>query len=355
MGQVIYDSDKKTAPFTVPDNMRPCVSVIIPFNPKMVTKSQLRVTLKNAYDEVKRQLLSDNYQEDVSFEILSRLQHAIDDLDYTTHKESIAIFISASVEKVYYLTIPVEEKIVVDTSFKIRNLVLNKKDKHEFLLLVISAKKEKIFVGNREHLTQIILNRSNSLKRDLAERVGNFSDKKAEKETELKNFLKYIDNSLDLILKIYPLPLFIMTTKKTMGFFRQITKHDQFITGYVHGNFESASEYDLRNALEPQIENWRAVKEKDVRNRLGVAQNDLKLVTGVENVWNHANRKLGRLLVVEKDLNYPAHGNSEDTAPTKDVVDDIIEKVLESGGDVEFVDELKDYNHIALIEYYHNN
>jgi hypothetical protein len=38
----------------------------------------------------------------------------------------------------------------------------------------------------------------------------------------------------------------------------------------------------------------------------------------------------------------------------KDAVDDIIEKMLEYGGDVEFVDEgvLKDYDHIALIKYY---
>jgi hypothetical protein len=35
-------------------------------------------------------------------------------------------------------------------------------------------------------------------------------------------------------------------------------------------------------------------------------------------------------------------------------VDDVIEKVLENGGDVEFVDEgvLKDYHHIALILFY---
>ena len=38
----------------------------------------------------------------------------------------------------------------------------------------------------------------------------------------------------------------------------------------------------------------------------------------------------------------------------KDAVDDVIEKVLKNGGDVEFVDEglLKDYQHIALIQYY---
>ena len=38
----------------------------------------------------------------------------------------------------------------------------------------------------------------------------------------------------------------------------------------------------------------------------------------------------------------------------KDAVDDVIEKVLENGGDVEFVEEglLNDYQQIALIQYY---
>ena len=38
----------------------------------------------------------------------------------------------------------------------------------------------------------------------------------------------------------------------------------------------------------------------------------------------------------------------------KDAVDDVIEKVLENGGDVEFVDTglLEDHHHIALLQYY---
>ena len=350
-----YDNYKRLSAEAVITEGQPCVSVIMPFNPKMVAKSQIKTSLKHAHDEVKEQLSLHNYPHDVSTETLSRLQNAIDHLDYNTHKESIAIYISHSVEKVYYLTIPVEEKIVVDTSFKIRNLVLNKKDNHEFLLLVISAKEEKIYVGNHENLTQIIFNRSDAFKRDLPEQVGNFTDSKTERETRLKNFIRYIDNGLGLVLKLYPLPLFIMTTKKTMGLFRQISKHEHLITGYVHGNFESASASDLQKALKPHIENWRAVKEKDVRNRLDIAQNDLKLVTGVHEVWKHASRKQGRLLVVEKDFNYPVDHGSQHEVISADIVDEIIERVLESGGDVEFVDELKDYNRIALIEYYHTN
>ena len=64
---------------------------------------------------------------------------------------------------------------------------------------------------------------------------------------------------------------------------------------------------------------------------------------------------------MEKDFYCPAFvtekgetifSNSSETNKmvTKDAVDDIIEKVLENGGDVEFVEDLKEYNKIALIE-----
>ena len=71
----------------------------------------------------------------------------------------------------------------------------------------------------------------------------------------------------------------------------------------------------------------------------------------MRDVWREAMGHKGRLLVVEKNYMYAAqHGGSEEiiyktTEPynkfsyIKDAVDDVIEKVLENGGDVEFVDE----------------
>jgi hypothetical protein len=91
-----------------------------------------------------------------------------------------------------------------------------------------------------------------------------------------------------------------------------------------------------------------------------------RLTTGMKNVWKMVSQRKGRLLVVEKNFNYHAeYGSSEDLgdkvtgdvrrlAHVRDAVDDAIEKVLEFGGDVEFVDPgvLKLEDHIALIQYY---
>ena len=84
------------------------------------------------------------------------------------------------------------------------------------------------------------------------------------------------------------------------------------------------------------------------------------------NVWREAVRRKGRLLVVEKNFKYSAQlGYGKDSLEElpesynkfsyiRDAVDDVMEKVLENGGDVEFVDAevLKDYQHIALIDFF---
>ena len=86
----------------------------------------------------------------------------------------------------------------------------------------------------------------------------------------------------------------------------------------------------------------------------------------MKEVWHEAMNHRGRLLVAAKNYIYAAqHGSSDDViykpagqynsfSYIKDAVNDVIEKVLESGGDVEFVDEdlLKGYHHIALVKFY---
>jgi hypothetical protein len=91
-----------------------------------------------------------------------------------------------------------------------------------------------------------------------------------------------------------------------------------------------------------------------------------KLAVGINEVWKASVQNRGRLLIVEKNFFYPAqHGANKEVIYNrdaflnnslfiKDAVDDIIEKVIESGGDIEFVDEgiLNDYQKIVLLEYY---
>jgi hypothetical protein len=346
----------------------PCVSIIMPFEPKMSLKSELEHKLKLAFAKVDSELMA-SYTEEKALVVLRKLRSLVKRLDFNTYKKSIAIFVSPLVEKVFYLDIPVDEKIIVDDSFEIRDLVYSKKEMHKYLVLVLSSKRTRIYLGNSTTFVRVVSNVPShvaAFKNDISERVSNFSDPSGRKEIMLEKFLHHTDEGLSILLKAYPLPLFVIGTDRVIGHFKKITHNGNRIIGYIHGNYEGASEEELRKALDPHISDWRKINQTDLLHQLDAAASAKKLVAGIENVWRESTHKKGRLLVVENNFIYPAHHGGEkdiiyneelDTENDfyiKDAVDDVIEKVLENGGDVEFVDEnvLKDYGHIALVLFY---
>jgi hypothetical protein len=347
---------------------RPVVSIIVPFEPKMSLKTELSHSLKTAFDKVERELL-ESYPGEICRLVMNKLGVILKNLNYNTHKKSIAIYVSPVFEKVLYLDIAVEEKIIVDESFEIRDLVYSKKQMHKYLVLLLSGKESRIYIGNTVAFVRIVSNTPESIQayiNDIPERVANFSDMSERKEILMEKFLHHIDNSLEIILNAYHLPLFVLGSERMLGHFKSITKHKAAVIEYVHGNYEEASLDKLKKILDPHVADWKKVKQKDLINQLEEAANKKKLATGIKEVWHEAMNQKGRLLVVEKNYMYAAQHGSADyliinlSEPysrfsyIKDAVDDVIEKVLENGGDVEFVDEglLKNYHQIALVQYY---
>jgi Bacterial archaeo-eukaryotic release factor family 3 len=347
---------------------RPAVSVIMPFEPKMSLKTTLAHSLKHAAEKVEQELL-ENYPGELGMLVMQKLRAIIKDLNFNTHKKSIAIYVSPVFEKVLYLDISVEEKIIVDESFEIRDLVYSKKQLHKYLVLLLGNKVSRIYLGNTETFVRIVSDTPEHVYayvNEVPERVANFSDKSERKEIMMDKFLHHIDKSLDIILNAYHLPLFVAGAEKMLGHFKKLSKHTAAVIDYVHGNYEEATLPELKKILEPHIADWKIVRQKDLLNQLDEATGSKKLVMGMRDVWQEAMSHKGRLLVVEKNYMFPAqHGDNTDiiynaTEPynkfsyIKDAVDDVIEKVLENGGDVEFVEKevLKDYHHIALVKYY---
>jgi len=347
---------------------RPAVSIMMPFEPKMILKSDLHHCLKIAVDEVVRELKK-NYSMEMANLILLKLNIIIKNLNYNTHKSSIAIYVSPIFEKVLYLDIAVEQKTIIDESFVIRDLIYSKKLFHKYLVLLIRENESHIYLGNSSSLVRIVSNTPesvNSNSKDLTNNFFNFSVSSSLKEIETEKFLRRIDNSLNIILQAYQLPLFIMGSRKLLGHFKSISKHLGMVVDFIPLNFAEISYEGLKEVLLPSILDWKKVKQKDILNRLDQAASKNKLAIGMTNVWREAMKRKGRLLVIEKNFKYTAQlGNGKDLLEEllkpynkfsyiRDAVDDVMEKVLENGGDVEFVDAevLKDYQHIALIDFF---
>jgi hypothetical protein len=354
----------KPAPVRI--HQMPAISLVLPFEPKMARGNELEQKMKNVLANVKEKLMLEYDRAAVS-EMMMKLSNIANHLDYSTHKKSLAIFVSPDVEKVYYLDIPVHEKVVIDEPFELRDLVHSKKDFQKYLVLVLSGEWTRVYLGDVNHLVRIISNipgKIDAFKNDLPERVGNFSDPSHRKEVVLNKFLRYTDSGLNLLLDAYPLPLFVVGPEKLLGYFKHMTKNSQSIVGFVKGNFINVPESSIREAITPHISDWRKVKEKDLLNHIETAAGTDKLSTGLRDVLKEAKRKKGRLLIIEESFSdvekqYLPHIFSSDQHEGNDffiidAIDQAIEYVIQSGGDVEFVHDgaLKDYNHVALIRYY---
>jgi hypothetical protein len=347
---------------------RPAVSIILPFEPKMSMKCELIHSLKLASGKVEQEL-KNNYPVWVVELMMDKLTTLVSNLNFSTQKKSIAIYVSPVFEKVLYLDIPVVQKVVINDSFEIRDLVYSKKQLHQYLVLILSGKQSKIFLGKADTLVKIVSDAPDSAYayiNDIPEKVANFSDTSSRKEIVMDKFLHHIDNTLDLILNTYRLPLFLLGPKRILGHFKSFTRHSKAVIEYIHGNYEDTPVQELPETLKPYIKDWEKVVQKNLLNQLEDAAGKKKLGIGIREVWKDARGRNGRLLVVEKDYMCGSQRSSNKGAiymPSKpynkfstirDAVDDVIQTVLENGGDVEFVDNelLKEYHHIALIKFY---
>jgi len=349
-------------------NFMPAVTIMLPFNPKMSLREDIEHKLKIVVNKVSKQLRTD-FPDETAIPVIEKLNRLIHELNFDTHKKSIAIFVSLATEKVFYLDTPIEERIVIDESFEIRELVYNKKHTIQYLILLLGAKNSRMFLGSYSSLILIKSNlptNASDYKRDLPGKTTHFSDTHEQKEIQLDRFMYHMDEDLSLILKAYPLPVFVMGTKRVIGHFNGLTKNKESIIQNINVGIENANEITLLEVMKPYLADWRKIQEQTILKEMDKARDRKKLVTGIRDVWYAATHKKGKLLIVEKDFICPASlagrldkiqtedKNTQKPFYIKDAVDDIIEKILENGGDVEFVENevLAGNGHIALIKFY---
>src|SRR6185295_10158758 len=128
---------------------------------------------------------------DLSGLVIEKLRSIIKNLNFSSYKKSIAIYVSPVFEKVLYLDIPMDEKIMVDGSFQIRDLLYAKKELREYLVLVLSGKWSKVYLGNCAHFVKVKSNVPDHIAaftHDFPDRTANFSDPAEKKEILLKKF-----------------------------------------------------------------------------------------------------------------------------------------------------------------------
>jgi hypothetical protein len=325
----------------------------------MIPKGQLESSLKAALSAAERRLFA-HYTRQRALPVIRLLGQLIATLNYATHKKSVALFVSPETSSALYFDEPVDKRVLVDSDFRMRDLAVSRDTNVPYFVLLLSGRQSKMYQSDGLCLRLI---KSNGLKpvyaytHQLPEKVANFSDPAARKEDLLDKFLHHMDEGLSTILDACPLPVFVIATDRVAGHFSRITHNARHIAVYIHKNCLDNTIEELLGTLQPYLKDWRIVRQQMALKHVEIALETGKLSSGIEAVDKAAHGKNSRLLVVERDFGVPfgpTFSENNKAFYLQDQVDTIVKKVLENGGQVEWVSEglLAEKGHIALIRYY---
>ncbi|NII27796.1 hypothetical protein HB364_22125 [Pseudoflavitalea sp. X16] len=324
----------------------PSVCLVLPFEPQLYDKSTITCRLKTMLAKAEGRLLQ-FYSTHKAIPVLTKVQQLIAGINYSNYRKSIAILATPFASRLFYLDFPVTETIQTGEYLNIREVVKAKSRETQYLVMVLGNHWARMYTGTSTTLTCIKQNREAG---DPASGYGN-------------HFLHKMDQGLGFMLSAYQLPVFILGQEQVLEPFKHITTHTENIIGYLPGSFDTSNETAILMTLQSELHHWNKHKHRYLIQKLYKAHKDGKLSCGIKEVWNTATHRRGQLLVVEENFTSPCRmeregasaftRSADDPYNMKDLVDDIIEKVLKDGGDVEFVDQgtLSSFQQIALIEF----
>ncbi|MFM7727936.1 MAG: hypothetical protein ACKO7B_14640, partial [Flavobacteriales bacterium] len=206
--------------------------------------------------------------------------------------------------KVVHLPFEVDEKVIVDDSFEVRDLLYAAQVHQEYLLVLISKNAVRTAYGRGIDMVPV---RYKGMPLNIQDVTNSHSlpgwdylDTEAYDEKNHHNYLRFIDDVLAKAIQGNDLPVVLMGDTKSLGLYKAGTTIGDRIIGFVEGNFEHATVTEIYQRLEPMLKALDKKSEDKALTLLASALSKGDFCGGLVEVWRTAIEGRGRLLLVEK-------------------------------------------------------
>lgn len=345
-------------------NAHPALSIILPAHPAYPNHKLDKEAIKNKVKEAEK-LLHDSYYDDSKVkQLITELHKAVKSIDYSELSQGIGIFAAPGYHKVVHLSFSPEEKLLIDRSFEIRDLLYAVSRTPAYVVVSISANGTRVFEGHEKQISEKRLKgapaNADKMKGDGHSKVANFTDSANLKEITLDKYLRKIDETITENYAGAEKLVIIAGSQKILAALKEITFNK--IAGWIEGNFDHATVDEVKKAAAPLVAAAiREIENKALHN-LEEAAGQGRTASGIGEVWRSAGEGRVMELLVEKSYKSSGHWTTDRltfvadnvydaSSPVADAVDEVIEMVIDKGGKVVFLDNgtLEQHQHIAAI------
>lgn len=355
-----------------------CVSIIVPTHRLSPERRADKPEVKRAMEKAK-QLLRYKYKPEKAELLIGKMDELFKMIDFSHNTEGLGFYFSPSVSLTVKFPFTVEEKVMADNNFELRDLLYKINFGKPYYVLLLSERGAKLFEGSWQEVSEIRdknfpLEYQDEFIYDRPSRSSSYAgqahvksferDKSVMEEKRFTDFFRYAD----ILLKDYlrdDISLILLGPEKELAWFDKISDNSKHIIQKSPGNYNYFNLKQIADAAWPamqqHLQQERVMLVREFEEKIG----EQRGVSGIQQVWEAAKEGRAFKLLVEKDYRSPGFVTANDyrlyLRPPKethralaDAVDELIEMVIEKKGKVYFTDNdmLKDYQRIALITRY---
>lgn len=344
----------------------PCLTITLPTHRTAPANRQDAIRLKNLVAEATSRLTGELGKREVA-DVLQSLELLATSIEHQHNLDGLALFVSADAAYAHRLPFRLPERVVVDEGFFIRDLVYAMNRAPRYWVLALSEQATRLFDGSGDYLEEFTVGSPFPMSYGTGRGEGIVPREPAINTSQLRddflrNFYRNVDQAFGTYMAGDPLPLALVGVDRAQSFFREVTRHGDYIRGTLNGNHERTPAHELGRLLWPLVQAGLANRNAAILSELNTAVGGQRTASTLGEVWRKAQLGRGATLIVEKGYHEAAALDetglrllpaSEGNGPNllDDAVDEVIEVVLAKGGRVFFVDDgtLQMHSRIALI------
>ncbi|WP_043263394.1 hypothetical protein [Streptomyces sp. CT34] len=335
----------------------PAVTVLMPTHRREPDSAQDPVLLRNMMAEAKEQLQADpDVSRDRRIAVIEQLDQAVSEIDLTHAEDGMAVFAAPGEHQVWSLGRTVPARVVLSDTFLTRNLVAAQAAERPFWVMALSAGRISLWSGAADRVTEVhrggfpvtrsLVDPDAENQEQVGEIPSTFSDE------HTRQFLREADTAMSAVLKSDPRPLYVAGEAVALALLddagsvlRGAKGAKGEVTQVPQAGLAAGPPDAVWQAVRPYAEKRAAGEVEEVLAELDRARGRRAFAAGVDEIRQNVTTGRVALLAVEENYRETVRESGGHLTPAEpgdrdavdDIVDEIVERCLDTGAEVRFV------------------
>lgn len=337
----------------------PCVSIILNTHRTHPDHDRDPIVLKNMITEAEHRLTSD-YDRKTVYTLMEKLDTLASTIDHRYNLDSLILFVSESLAEFVRLPLAVKDRVVIDKTFAIRDLVRAGLESRDYFVLTISKQKARLIQAFNDKSVREIEGEGWPILNDTLYETDKQLLTTNRSDNLTSEFFNRVDKALQQQRHNRPLPVVVVCGQSNFPVFMDVTDNPEGIAGHLLRNRDDEAAHAIVKDAWTVMQQAGQQRKTEALASIDAAMGRQQIVTELNDIHRTIREGRGAVLYVEKHFTLPTVVAADESlvpqngSPMHGAVDDIVdhwvEEVLRFKGSVVFLPQgsLTNYHGVAL-------